>query len=162
MHHDPDVDQVFDHYLGSVATALGDATADRRAAVLRELREHFHEALAARMSGRTATAQDAYAVLSTMDSPRDYADAAEPGTVDRSTERKLAALAVLCSFLQVVGLVAIVSGVPVIGAVAGFAAIVNFFLNWSNRRTPRWSLRLSATAALCGLGIILFELARAL
>lgn len=162
MNCDPDIERILAHYLAAVATALCDATTDRREAVVHDLGEHFHEALAARAAGRAATAQDAYAVLSTMDAPSAFADSEGQSIIEKSAERKLGALALLCSFLQVVGLAAVVSGVPVIGAVAGFAAIVNFFLNWSQRRAPRWSLRLSATAALCGLGIILFELARAM
>jgi hypothetical protein len=162
MNRDPDVDRVLNQYLDSVTNAMGDATTERRKEVRRELSEHFLEALAAHTAGRTATAQDAYTVLSTMDSPSAYANSAEPAAAFQSAEGKLAVLAVLCSLLQAVGLAAVVLGVPVIGAVAGFAAIVNFFISWSNQRTPRWSLRLSAVAAVCGLGIILFELSRAM
>jgi len=162
------IETAVQHYLDAVKSHLSGIPLERQKALLRELREHIHEAINARTPGRTATLQDAYATLSEMDSPEAYADAA-PSVSDEEeprmricTNKKLAALVLICSGLQIAGLGVTVAGIPVLGAIPGFAAIVNFFLVWSDKRSPKWLVRLAAVAATCGLGQIVIELARAL
>ena len=134
----------------------------RRDTLLRELREHVHEAINARTSGRPATLQDAYATLAEMDLPETYADTLTPEDEPRKPSVKLVILGLLCSFLQIIGLGAAAADVPVVPGIAGFAAIVSFFLIWSNRRSPKWLIRLTGVAAICGSGTIIIEIARAL
>jgi hypothetical protein len=87
-----------------VVNALGNAPADHRKTILRELREHFDEALAARAPGGTVTLQDAYAVLATKDPPANFADATSSAVGDPTPNAKLIALGLICSVLQIVGL----------------------------------------------------------
>ena len=165
MGNDPSIESAIQQYLDAVAKSLADAPPQRRDALLRELREHVHEAINARTSGRPATLQDAYAALSEMDLPETYAEPLTPEDGQRKLNPKMLVLFLLCSSLQVAGLAAAFAGIPVVGAIGGFAAIVNFFVIWSNSwnwRAPRWLIRLAAVAAACGLGTIILEVAQAL
>lgn len=162
MSDDSAVRAVILQYLANVEKSLSYMSKEGRATLLGELREHIDEAIIARTCGKEATLRDAYAVLSELDLPESYAEAAATEAEERNPNRKLIILAVVCSFLQMVGLLTTVAGIPVLGAVAGFAAIVSFFLVWSNRRSPKWLVRLTAIAAVCGLGMILIEMAMAL
>jgi multisubunit Na+/H+ antiporter MnhB subunit len=161
MGNDPSIESAIQQYLDAVAKSLANTPLERRDALLRELRGHMHEAINARTSGRPATLQDAYATLSEMDSPETYADALTPEVEERKPITKLVVLGLLCSGLQIAGLGAAAAGIPVVGAIAGFAAVVSFFVVWSSRRSPKWLVRLTAVAAICGLGIIIMEIARA-
>ena len=161
MYSPSSIEAAVQQYLDAVKCHLSYAPLERQEAVLRELREHIHEAINARTRGRAATLQDAYATLSEMDSPEAYADTASSVSDEQGPSRKLIALSLICSGLQIAGLGFIIAGIPIIGGIAGFAAIVNFFLTWSNKRSPKWQVRLAATAAICGVGIIAFEIARA-
>jgi len=156
------VDAVVQQYLDAVKEHLADTPLERQEALLRELREHIYEAILAQTSGRTATLQDAYATLSELDSPEAYADTATSVSDEPKPSNKLIVLGLICSGLQIAGLGVAISGIPGFGAMAGFAAIVSFFLIWSNKRSPRWLTRLAGIAAICGLGIIAIEIARVL
>ena len=162
MGNDPSIESAVQQYLDAVAEVLADAPQERQDAVLRDLREHIHEAISARTSGGEATLQDAYAALAEMDLPETYADAPTPEVGEGRPNTKLIVLGLLCSGMQITGLWMVIHGVPVVGAIAGFAAIVSFFLVWPNRRSPRWLVRLSAVAAVCGFGLIIMEISRAL
>jgi hypothetical protein len=113
----------------AVADSCAHAPAERRDALLRELREHIHEAMYARTSGRPPTLQDVYATLSEMDLPETYAETPPPGHEIPKPSSKLVALGLICSGFQIVGLAAVVAGIPVVGAIAGMAAIVSSFLS---------------------------------
>lgn len=162
MRNDPSIESAIQQYLDVVAKSLANAPLERRDNLLRELREHIHEAINARTSGRLATLQDAYATLSEMDLPEAYADTLTPEDEERKPSTKLVVLALLCIGLQIAGFGTVVAGIPVLGGIAGFAAVVIFFLVWSSRGSPKWLIRLTGIAAICGLGIIIMEMARAL
>jgi multisubunit Na+/H+ antiporter MnhB subunit len=162
MSDDPSIESAIQQYLDAVAKSLVGASMERRDTLLLELKEHIHEAINARTSGRPATLQDAYATLSEMDLPETYADTLTPEDEARKPSVKLVILGLLCSILQIAGLGATAAGVRGVGGIAGFAAVVSFFLIWSNPRSQRWLVRLAAVAAICGLGMIIVELARAL
>jgi len=154
------IESAVQQYLTAVKEHLAHTPLERQEAILRELREHIHEAINARSSGRTATLQDAYATLAEMDSPEAYSDNASSGFDELGPSKKLILLGLLCSGLQIVGLAVAVAGIPVLGAIAGFAAIVSFFLIWSDKRSPRWLVRLTGVAAICGLASIAIEITR--
>ncbi len=156
------IESVILQYLDNVAKSSPNMSKERRDMLLGELREHINEAMTAHTRGRPATLRDAYAALAEMDLPETYAETPMSEAGDREPSQKLVFLAVLCSFLQIVGLGATVAGIPVVGAIAGFAAIVSFFLVWSRRRSPKWLIRLTGIAAICGLGMIVLEMAMAL
>ena len=162
MRHDPAVESVVQQYMDAVAKSLGGAPSARRKALLGELREHIREAMAARTSGRPATVQDAYATLAEMDAPEAYADTPTTPGEARKLPPKMMALALVCVAAQVLSLVLLVAGVPVIGAVGGFAAVVMFFLVWSCACVPPWVVKLCGVAAACGIFTIILEIARAL
>ena len=165
MGNDPSIESAIQQYLDAVSKSLANAPLERRDTLLRELREHIHEAINARTSGRPATLQDAYATLSEMDLPETYADTLTPEDEERKPSTKMLVLVFLCGGLQIASLGASIAGIPVIGAIGGFAGIVNFFViwsNWSNWGVPRWLVRVAAVAAICGLGTIIMEVARAL
>ncbi|MEM7683093.1 MAG: hypothetical protein AAF288_14155 [Planctomycetota bacterium] len=155
------VQAVVEHYLDAVRVHLAHLPSQRREATLSEIREHIADAMRARASGDSVTVQDAYAALAEMDPPEAYADGgarlAEP-----PLSRKFIALGLLCSALQIAGLWAVIAAVPVLGAVSGFAAIVIFFLIWSNRASPSWLVGITGAAAAAGLGMIAMELSHAL
>ena len=65
------------------------------------------------------------------------------------------AVIVLCAFFQVLGLVCIIAGVPIVPAVAGFAAIVQYILTPSDWRFVK---RVTLIGAFCGGGIIILSL----
>ena len=167
MTNDPSIQSAVQQYLDVVATSLVNVPAERCDTLLAELREHIHEAIAVRTSGKPATLQDAYAVLSEMDLPEDYADTPTGEREKRKLNPKLVALAWICAGLQIVGLAAIVAGIPGVAGIAGLAAIVVSFLIWSGQLgEPRWLRRPVGVAglvvtALCGLGLIVLELIRA-
>jgi hypothetical protein len=154
MNNADSIDAVVQQYLDAVRGHMAHTPSERQEAVLRELREHIHEAILGRSSGRTTTLQDAYATLSELDSPEAYADAPPSVSDERRPSKKLIVLGLICSGLQIAGLAVTIAGIPVIGAIAGFAAIVSFFLIWSNKRSPRWLIWLAGVAAICGLGSI--------
>jgi len=164
MTNDPSIESAIQQYLDVVATSLANAPTERRDTLLEELREHIHEAIADRTSGKPATLQDAYAVLSEMDLPENYVDTLTGEREERKPNAKLVALFLICSGIQIAGLAALVAGIPIAGTVTGLAPIVVFFLVWSGQLgTPRrWFLWLTGGAALCGLGMIIFELMRVL
>lgn len=162
MGNDPSIESAIQQYLDVVAKSLANGPIQRRDTLLRELREHIREAINARTCGRPPTLQDAYATLSEMDLPETYADAPTPEDEERKPSTKLVVLFFLCSVLQIAGLWAAVAGVPVVAAIAGFAAVVNFFLIWSSRRSPKWLVRFAAVAATCGAITIIIEIVRAL
>jgi hypothetical protein len=162
MNNATSIEAVVQQYLDAVKGHLAHTPLERQEALLRELREHIHEAIIARTSGRTATLQDAYATLSELDPPEAYADSASTVSDEPRPSKKLIVLGLICSGLQIAGLGVAVAGIPVLGAIAGFAAIVSFFLIWSNKRSPKWLVRLTAVAAICGLGTIAIEMARVL
>jgi len=162
MHNDPSVEAAIQQYLDAVKKSMGDAPLERKETLLLELREYIREDINARAPGRRATLQDAYATLSKMDLPETYAEAPIPEYREQTSSRKLVILGLICSALQISGLGAVVAGIPVIGAIAGFAAIVSFLLIWSSRQSPKWLLRLTGAAAICGSGTIIIEIARAL
>lgn len=162
MNPDPNVAAVIQQYVDAVAASLKKDPVERREATLRAIREHINEALSIRTRGRPANPQDAYAVLSTMDPPGNYADSAAQEEQELKPNWTLISLGLICSGLQIVGLIAAVTGVHGVGSIAGFAAIVSFFVVWSQKRRPRWILHLLGVAAVCGLGLIIIEIARAL
>lgn len=153
------IESVVQHYLDGVATALAGSPAQQRDTLIRELRQHIGDSIDDRITGRTATVQDAYAVLSELDSPDTYSGASPAAAVKPKPDKRLVVFSLLCSALQPIGLIAIVAGVRVVPAVAGFAAIANFFVVWSSSRTLP---RTSAIAAICGLFLIAFEISRSL
>jgi hypothetical protein len=161
MNNARSIEVAIQQYLDAVKVFLANAPLERQKALLRELREHIHEAISARTSGRAATLQDAYATLSEMDLPETYAETLTPEYKEQAPSRKLVLLGLICSGLQIAGLVVVVAGIPVVGAIAGFAGIVSFFLVWSSRQSPKWLIWLAGVAAICGLGIIIIEIARA-
>lgn len=160
MKNNASVESVIGQYLDSVKNNLTNTPSTQRDTLLRELKEHIFESIENRVSGRSVTIQDVYAVLSEMDAPESYAETCvlEPKAGNRN--RPLIVLSVLCSGLQIFGLVMIVSGVPIVSAIAGFAAIVNFFLVLSKKQSQKWLIWLMGFAAACGLGMIMFEFAR--
>ena len=162
MDNDPSIESAIQQYLDAVAESLSNTPPERQDTLLRELREHIQEAIHSRTSGRPATLQDAYATLSEMDSPQAYADTLTPEHEERKPNTKLIVLGLLCSGLQIAGLATTVAGIPGFGAIAGFAAVVTFFLVWSSRPSPKWLNRLTAAAAICGVGLIIIGLAQAL
>ena len=159
MSHDAAVESAIQHYIDTVATSLAGAPAKRRNALSRELREHIQEAIHVRTSGKPPTLQDVYAVLAEMDPPEAYADALTCADGERKPNARLVALALVCCAVQIAGLGATVAGIPVVGAIGGFAAVVSFFLVWSSRRSPKWLIRLTGVAAICGLGMIIVGIA---
>lgn len=161
MKNDSAIESVIQHYIDAVAESFADAPLKRRRALSRELREHIHEAIRDRTTGRPPTLQDVYATLAEMDSPEAYAETLTPRKGERECSVKLLILAFLCCGVQIGGLGAAVAGIPVVGGVAGFAAIVMFFLVWSCRKCPKWVVRLAGVAAICGLGTIIIEIGRA-
>jgi hypothetical protein len=161
MSHELTVKQVIQNYLAAVEANLREASPQERATLLREVRAHIDVALASEASDREPSVQDAYAVLASLDPPSAYQQQlVAAGSVPRR-DLKLDALAVICALLQIVGLILVIVGVPVVAAVAGFAAVVSFFLSWSRGDAPPWRLRLFGVAAVCGLGLIVLEVARA-
>jgi len=156
------IEAAVQQYLDAVKLHLAHTPLERQEALLSELREHIHEAIIARTAGRTATLQDAYATLSELDPPEAYEDTASTVSGEPRPSKKLIVLGLICSGLQIAGLGVAIAGIPVLGAIAGFAAIISFFLIWSNRRSPRWLIRLAGVAAICGLGTIAIEIARSL
>ena len=162
MRNDPAIESAIQQYIDAAAESFADAPLKRRRALSRELREHIREAIRARTSGRPPTLQDVYATLAEMDSPEAYAETLTPRKGEREFSVKLLILAFLCCGLQIAGLGAAVAGIPVVGAVAGFAAVVNFFLVWSYGKCPKWVVRLAGVAAILGLGMIIIEIARSL
>jgi hypothetical protein len=156
------VESAIQQYLDLVASSLSSLSPERRARLLDELREHIREALAVRTSGAPATLPDAYAVLSQMAPPESYAERPPEESAEAKPGLRVFVLLLVCSGFQTAGLVAIIAGIPVLGAVGGAAAVIHFLLSWSGLvRVSRWTLRLSGFAALCGVGMILIEVARA-
>jgi hypothetical protein len=162
MGNDPTVERAVQQYLDSVAASCASVSSEWRDTLLSGLREHIEEALGAQTLGRTPTLQDAYTVLATMDLPETYAEEAARQPSDGAGNRKLIALSLICSAMQIGGLLAVIGGVPVVGALVGIAAIVSFFLSWARAGTPRWVLRLMTAAAIAGCGLVAIEIARAL
>jgi hypothetical protein len=162
MHNDPSVEAAVQEYLDAVKKAMGTAPLQRKETLLHELREYIHEDIIAGTPGRAATLQDAYATLSKMDLPETYAEALPPEHSEQTPIRKLLILVLICNGLQIAGLGASIAGIPVIGAIGGFSAIVSFLLIWSSRQSPKWLLRLTGVAAICGLGTIIIEISRVL
>ncbi len=70
-------------------------------------------------------------------------------------------LTLIVSITQIAGLIAVVVGSGPIGAVitgiAGFAAIVNYFL--PSRIAASWHKPLKTTAAVCGVGLVIMAIA---
>ncbi|MGC9327650.1 MAG: hypothetical protein ACP5I1_08445 [Candidatus Hinthialibacter sp.] len=66
----------------------------------------------------------------------------------------------IVSLAQIIGLITIVAGsgpaVNVITGIAGFAAVIKYFLPMPFHR--EWMKKLNAIAALCGAGLIIFAL----
>ena len=64
----------------------------------------------------------------------------------------------IVSLAQIIGLIAIIVGhgpaVAIISGIAGFAAIVNFFL--PSGPSLAWYKKLKFVAAICGVGLIIF------
>jgi len=70
-------------------------------------------------------------------------------------------LTLICSGLQILGLVvAIVGTMPVITALAGFAAVVNYFL--PRRNEANWTLKLKAVAGVCGVFLIVIAIVQSI
>jgi hypothetical protein len=161
MSNEASMETVIQQYLDVVEKSLTHTPPGQRDTLLRELREHIQEAVHTRAAGKPPTLQEVYATLAEMDSPEAYADTLMPAREERKTNAKLIVLYLLCCGVQIGGLGAMVAGVPVIGAIGGFAAIVMFFILWSDRRSPKWLIRLTGVAALCGLVTILIEIAKA-
>ena len=162
MSTDSTITQGIAHFLDHVAEQLARKTPSQRREILADLEAHIHEGLANRAAGHQPTADDLQAVLNEMDQPETYAQTLTPEHQERKQSTKLVILGVLCPGIQIAGLAAGVSGVPVVPAIAGFACIVSFFVIWSNEQSPRWLIRLAGVAAICGLGMIIMEIARAL
>jgi len=161
MTNDTMQDQVVQQYLRAVSKYLTHLSEPHRQGVLRELAGHIHEAVRERTQGRQVELGDVYAVMAELDPPERYAAEASgaPGT-SAPLPRRLRGLSVLCSLLQIVGLAAVVMGMPVVPAVAGFAAVVNFFFPRDQERKYQKVLRIMA--AVCGLGLIIAEVSRAI
>lgn len=70
---------------------------------------------------------------------------------------KFQVLSVICSFLQILGLILIVSdmwrSLPALIGVCGFAAVVGYYVQPDTGKS--WRKRLSQVAAICGVGMIL-------
>jgi membrane-bound ClpP family serine protease len=70
---------------------------------------------------------------------------------------KIQGLSLVCSLLQILGLVLIVANVwrltPALVGICGFAAVVKYFLPLEPDKD--WRRRLVQVAALCGVGMIL-------
>jgi hypothetical protein len=147
-------------YLGQVKANLGGASNEEKKLVLADLREHISEAVSARTRGREATVQDVYSVLSEMDPPERFGQAAGQPVVNPGAGKKLTALSLICSFMQILGLILTIAGVSIIPTIGGFAAIVNFFLIWSRPGVERWLVHLTAVAAVAGVGNIVLDVAR--
>ena len=162
MNTDQTITQGIAHFLDRVAEHLTAKTPTQKRESLADLESHIHEALASRAHSRPATLEDLQAILTEMDPPETYAQTLTPEYEQQKPNTKLVVLSLLCSGLQIAGLVTTVVGVPVVGAVTGFAAIVNFFIIWSNEQSPKWLVRLTGVAAICGLVAIIVEIARAL
>ncbi|MBN2325559.1 MAG: hypothetical protein JXR73_00295 [Candidatus Omnitrophica bacterium] len=66
----------------------------------------------------------------------------------------------IVSVAQIIGLIAIVAGsgpiVNVIAGIAGFAAVIKYFLPMPFH--SEWMKKLNAIAAICGVGLIIFAL----
>jgi len=151
---------VINQYLDQVRANLGEASAGEKKMVLADLRDHISEAVSARTRGCEATVQDVYAVLSEMDPLERFGQAPGQATGHPGAGKKLTALSLICSFMQILGLVLTIAGVPVIPTIGGFAAIVNFFLIWSRPGVERWLVHLTAVAAIAGVGNIVLDVAR--
>jgi hypothetical protein len=147
-------------YLEQVKANLGGASNEEKKLVLADLREHISEAVSARTRGSETTVRDVYAVLSEMDPPERYGQAAGQATGHPGAGKKLTALSLICSFMQILGLILTIVGVPVIPTIGGFAAFVNFFLIWSRPGVERWLVHLTAVAAIAGGGIIVLDVTR--
>ena len=162
MTEDASCERAIKQYLDEVALKLTGLQPRQRGAVLHELRDHIREAVHERAPDRPATLQDVYAALADIDTPEQFARAVDQAESRGESGWKLELLALICALMQVGGLVAVAAGVPVLPGIAGFATIVAFFLMWARYVMPRWLFRLMAVCAVCGLGSILFEIARAL
>lgn len=153
---------VINQYLDQVNSNLGETSAEQKEMVLADLRDHISEAVSARTRGREATVQDVYAVLSEMDPPERFGQSAGQGADHLGAGKKLIALSLICSFMQIFGLFLSVVGVPILPSIGGFAAIVNFFLIWSRPETQRWLFHVALVAAVAGSLNIVFEVAIAM
>ena len=162
MNDPASIESAIQQYLDAVEKSLADAPGQQRKALLLELRQHIQEAIRVRASDRTATLQDAYAVLSEMDLPDTYRETLLPEAKPREQSVKLVALALVCVGLQIFCLALTVAGIPVVGALGGFAAVVGFFLIWSNSRATKWIIWLAAIAAMCGVTTMILAVGRAL
>ncbi|MFH1743046.1 MAG: hypothetical protein ABIH23_28910 [bacterium] len=77
---------------------------------------------------------------------------------------KLDVLALICSLLQILGLVLVVAGpatpaIAVLIGVCGFAAVVSYFMPYREGTLGPTLKKLRPIAAVCGLGLIVFACA---
>ena len=161
MDHEKKIEGRITRYLEMVAANIGGVPADEQEEILRNVESHIYEALSER-AGENPTIADVEAVLAEMDPPETYAETLTPEHEKQKPSIQLVILALLCSCIQIVGLGMVVYGVPVVGAIVGFASVVSFFIVWSNQQSPKWLIRLTGVAAICGLGMIILEITRTL
>ncbi len=162
MSTDSTIRLIVNDFLKRVDLHLTSQTPQQKHEFLADLEAHIYEGLTSRAAGRQPTIDDLQAVLAEMDQPQTYAQTLTSEHQERKQSTKLVVLGLLCASLQIAGLVTTVSGVPILGAIPGFAAIVAFFVIWSNERSPKWLIRLTGRAAICGLVIIIMEIVRVL
>jgi len=153
-------EKVIQQYLDEVAARLPKSEPGGHEMVLRELRDHVWELVSEQAEGRQPNLQDVYAALAQVDPPEKFAPAAEQSASAAAPNPRLTTLAVVCSGMQMLGLVGVGVGIPVLPGIGGFAAIAAFLLMRARADAQRWQLRLSALAAACGAGIIVLDIAR--
>lgn len=161
MNSDATISQAVGRFLNRVGEHLAHRRAEEKREILSDLESHIYEALQSRTQDRQPSLEDIQSVLAEMDPPETYTAILTPEHEERKPSTPLVTLSLLCAGLQILGLGLTILGTPLVGGITGFAAVVNFFVIWS-WRSPKWLILLTGIAAICGLGTIIMEIARAL
>jgi hypothetical protein len=151
---DTELQRKVQDFLDRVAAHLGAMPDDEKRELLADLESHIHEALEARLSGRTPTLQDLDAVLAEMDPPESYGEPvaadkpAVPGDQTATSARTGLGIVALCislgslvvamllatlAYILALGTGGLLAWIPVFLFLAGqLTALVLGILSWSS------------------------------